>query len=265
MKINTNYHTHTYLCRHAVGTAEDYIKRAISCNYEEIGISDHGPISDELARRVVSRRMNLSQYKDVYVPELHSCIEKYGDQISILKAVEIEYLNELKDFYPMYLKDMDYLVLGQHYFNFNNEIISTYDKLSDAHIDAYADTIVKALETNQFKILAHPDLYLWGYNQWNDHAIEVARKIILAAKRNNVLLEFNANGIRTCLRKNKYVDQTNEFAYPNVSFFKLVKEYDMPVIIDDDAHDPLFIHDEYTLKAYSLAEELGLKIVKKIF
>ena len=38
--IKTNYHSHTYLCRHAQGIPEDYIK-SIALGYEEIGISCH--------------------------------------------------------------------------------------------------------------------------------------------------------------------------------------------------------------------------------
>ena len=54
MKIQTNYHTHTYLCRHATGTIDDYINRAIELGYTDIGISDHCPFTKELEKLIMS-------------------------------------------------------------------------------------------------------------------------------------------------------------------------------------------------------------------
>ena len=38
-----DWHTHNALCRHAVGSIEDYIKIAIEGGLNVIGISDHFP------------------------------------------------------------------------------------------------------------------------------------------------------------------------------------------------------------------------------
>ncbi|HOA64173.1 MAG TPA: PHP domain-containing protein, partial [Bacilli bacterium] len=85
--ITSNYHTHTYLCRHAQGKPEDYIKRAIEVGYKEIGISDHGPIfSNSL------KRMSLDEFHQIYLKELNEAIEKYQYQITIYKGLEVEYL-----------------------------------------------------------------------------------------------------------------------------------------------------------------------------
>ena len=35
-KIESNYHTHTFLCKHAIGDVEDYVKRAIQLGYHTI-------------------------------------------------------------------------------------------------------------------------------------------------------------------------------------------------------------------------------------
>ena len=44
--MKVNYHTHTYRCKHAGGTEEDYIKAAIENDFDIIGISDHAPFPD---------------------------------------------------------------------------------------------------------------------------------------------------------------------------------------------------------------------------
>ena len=41
VRIKSNFHSHNYLCGHAVGTVSDYVKEAVACGLETIGISDH--------------------------------------------------------------------------------------------------------------------------------------------------------------------------------------------------------------------------------
>ncbi|HBC88850.1 MAG TPA: histidinol phosphate phosphatase, partial [Lentisphaeria bacterium] len=36
-----DYHVHTYLCKHASGRPEEYVKAAIRSGISEIGFSDH--------------------------------------------------------------------------------------------------------------------------------------------------------------------------------------------------------------------------------
>ena len=79
MKITTNYHTHTYLCKHARGTIEDYVDRAIELGYTDIGISDHCPFTQELEKLIYSKRMNMDDFINIYLPELEAAKIKYKD------------------------------------------------------------------------------------------------------------------------------------------------------------------------------------------
>ncbi|HEY8395905.1 MAG TPA: PHP domain-containing protein, partial [Bacilli bacterium] len=60
----TNYHNHTYLCRHAKGMPLDYIKKAVELGYEEIGISDHGPLFGH-----PHIRMSMDEFYDIYLSD----------------------------------------------------------------------------------------------------------------------------------------------------------------------------------------------------
>ena len=64
MKIN--YHTHHYLCTHAIGNVKEYIEEAIKNEFVEIGISDHGPINAE-----AFKRMTYEEFTNIYLKELH--------------------------------------------------------------------------------------------------------------------------------------------------------------------------------------------------
>ena len=75
MKIQTNYHTHTYLCKHATGTIDDYVDRAIALGYTDIGISDHCPFTEELVRLIYSKRMTMDDFTNTYLPDLDADLD----------------------------------------------------------------------------------------------------------------------------------------------------------------------------------------------
>ena len=273
MKITTNYHTHTYLCKHAEGTIEEYVQRAVNLGYTDIGISDHCPLTDDLIKMIYSRRMTMDQYYNDYLPALEACKNKFKGIINVHSAVEVEYFDEMKDFYPELSKTHDYLVLGQHYFKYKDKYISVYSQLSPKMLEIYCNTVIEALNTGYFKVLAHPDFFCWGYPFWDEICVEISKKIIDAAIKNNVILEINANGIRNCEKNHRYItveskeDSKKEihcYAYPNLEFFKLCAETPVLVMVNDDAHSPNNICDEDTIRAYEFAENLGIKLINKL-
>lgn len=263
--MKTNYHTHIYLCRHASGTVNDYVEKAIAHQYSEIGISDHGPLTNELMEKLNCRRMTLDEFYNIYLNDLAFAKFNYGDKIKVLSSIEIEYNEEMADLYPTFLNDLDYLVLGQHWIFKNNEYLSLYDvDYTASDLEIYSSTIKKALETGCFKIVAHPDLYMWSYKVWNENAKKCARTIIEAAIKNNAYLEFNANGVRRSAFTE--TDGSINYVYPRLEFWKLLKdEYDYDkILINDDCHCLDNLDDEYTAEARFICKKLKLKIKEKI-
>ncbi|MBR6615619.1 MAG: PHP domain-containing protein, partial [Lachnospiraceae bacterium] len=53
--LDYNFHTHTYLCRHANGTPEEYIQRAINCGIKDLGFSDHAPMRFPGSEKITTR------------------------------------------------------------------------------------------------------------------------------------------------------------------------------------------------------------------
>lgn len=260
----SNYHTHTYLCKHAIGYPIDYVKKAIQLGYKEIAITDHGPLIDEIISNFYTRRMSYKQYYDFYLKELEEA-KYYSNKIKVLKGIEIEYFENMTDNYKSFLKDLDILVLGQHYFFYNGKYLSVYSRLSDDEIKIYGQIVIQAMKTGFFKIIAHPDIYCYT-RKWDNVCEEVAKKIIDASKKYNVYLEFNVNGIRNDKEKNRVKNENGNlnFSYPRYEFFKLVKEANIEVIINDDAHNPGYLYDENTKLAIELADKWGLKVKKTI-
>lgn len=258
--MKNNYHTHHYLCMHAEGDSFDYIEEAIKNNFSEIGISDHGPINAD-----AFARMSINQFYNVYLKELNLAIDKYKDKIKIYKALEIEYVYGDEDFYKKLLEDLDYLILGPHYYE-GEKILhpySVYTVNTHEKLERYTNFIVRALDTKLFKILAHPDLFMHGYVELDSFGEVCVKRICEAAIRNDCLLEFNAGGIRS----NRYFDELGNPKYrvPNDRFWKIVQTTNAKVIVNSDCHKPSELNDEAFNLARELASKYKLNIVKRVF
>jgi histidinol-phosphatase (PHP family) len=261
MKITYNYHTHMYLCKHAEGTIEDYVKVAIEKGLSIFGMSDHGPFIDELTD-IKTRRMSMSEYEDIYLPELTRVKQTYGHLIDFKKAIEIEYLTPLIKQYDEFLKDLDYLILGQHLLEYQGKIYDVYSEMNLNLMELYKDTVVQAMSTGKFKILAHPELFNWCYRKWDEHCDRVSKEIIAAAIKYGVVLEINANGCRRAKVKTK--DGEDTYVYPRLEFWREVAKTNALVMINDDAHELSFICDEATLEAYRFANQLGITLINQL-
>ena len=75
-----NYHTHTYLCGHATGTPEEYVKRAIECGVKYMGFSDHMPLKFSDGFEAGFRVKVADAQK--YCSEIEYLKEKYSDEIT---------------------------------------------------------------------------------------------------------------------------------------------------------------------------------------
>jgi histidinol-phosphatase (PHP family) len=261
MKITYNYHTHMYLCKHAEGTIEDYVKVAIDKGLLHFGMSDHGPFTDAL-KDIRTRRMSMDEYHNVYLPELKYVKETYGHLIDIKKAIEIEYLSPLIDQYDIFLKDLDYLILGQHLLEYQGQIYDVYSEMNLKLMELYKDTVVEAMSTGKFKILAHPELFNWRYRNWDEHCDRVSKEIIAAAIKYQVVLEINANGCRRALVKTK--DGEDTYVYPRLEFWREVAKTNALVMVNDDAHELSCIVDDATKEAYAFAQRLGIKLIDRL-
>lgn len=255
--VKSNYHTHTYLCRHAIGNVEDYVKKAIKFGIKQLGFSDHAPFSFLEDRSV---RMDLEDYP-TYMKELDEAIKKYDSQIKIYKGLEIEYFSFKKSHYKNLLKELDYLILGQHYIQRKDTLKSIYkvDCLEDMKI--YCDTVIEAMNTKDFKIFAHPDIFLFNQIEFTKEIEEISVAIINAAEENNVALEINANGFR----KGKFfINEEERYKYPRKEFWDLVKSSNAKVVISSDAHKPKHLLDEAIYSADKFSTDIGIEVEEEL-
>lgn len=250
MKIN--YHTHTRRCFHAQGTEEEYVLSAINSNLDILGFSDHAPFPDI----DYGLRMPFDQLKP-YIQTIETLAEKYDKDIKLVKGLEIEYLSNYHQYYEDLLskEGIQYLLLGEHFYSTGQGIYNIYDASStDVYVD-YAKAVASAMNTQYFKMVAHPDLFLINSFVW-DKNCEIACEIIInEAVKTNTILEFNANGFRRGIKE--FPDGTR-YQYPHHVFWEKVSKTNIPVIVGSDCHNPVQVWDDTVVHAYHILNEYGI-------
>ncbi|MEG2684697.1 MAG: histidinol-phosphatase [Erysipelotrichaceae bacterium] len=253
--MKTNYHMHTTRCMHAVGKDEDYVISAIKAGFDEIGFSDHCPWP-YTSGYVATMRMRLDELDD-YVNSIRNLRDKYKDKISIKIGMECEYFEcympWLKDIVKEY--ELDYLILGNHFYKTDESGIYFGADCNDrVMLDMYVDEAIKAMKTNLFAYIAHPELYMRGYPVFDIDCNQVSLRLCEAAKKYNIPLEYNLNGRALDVRTN------SRYRYPNPQFWEIAAQVGCTAIIGYDAHDNKFLEDDtYYLEAIEYLDSLGIK------
>lgn len=239
------------MCGHASGTVCEYVEEAVKRGLEVIGISDHcaPPIGTS---EPYFTPLNM---REKYLSQIEEARKKYGGRIKILAAAEMEYYNGYDGYYANLLKELDYLVLGQHEFLLDGERVNSFTcEGSERNLLGYCEHVMCGLRTGMFSILAHPDMIFHGKTDGLPQSVLTAFESIVAeATARGVALELNANGIRS-----------HSFKYPTDLLIKLCLEYGSSVVISSDNHSPECLCDEHVLNLYAYAQKVGLKIKNEI-
>lgn len=236
LKIDTNFHTHTYRCGHAGNFSDEaYVLSAIENGFKVVGFSDHAPFKDIIHPGM---RMDFAEF-DGYLSSLRDLKEKYKDKITILIGLEIEYYEEIKSYYDeLYVKyNLDYLIVGQHLrYKNNNPDFYFGHKNRDLidEIKEYEKDLIKAINSGYFSYVCHPDLFFSSIKDVNEDILKICEEICIAAKNKDIPLEINLNG----MIQKVYFNKKDVIFYPSIDFFRIAKKVGNKFIIGIDAHHP---------------------------
>ena len=246
--MRVDLHNHTTLCNHANGTVEQYVQRAIELGIDHYGFSDHAPMNFD-----PKYRMDISQ-KALYEKWVLDAKEKYKNQIKILLAYEVDYLEG-------YILDeiinskVDYLIGSVHFlknkndmWGFDNpEFIGVYEsKDIDTIWLEYFDAIKSMAKTQLFDIVGHFDLIkVFRFLPKKDIRI-LANDALKQIKKTGMVLEINPAGLR------KPIGET----YPSKQLLELAYEMNIDITFGSDAHEIEQVGFKYD-EVVSLAKEIG--------
>ena len=247
-----NFHTHTERCGHALGKEEEYVLEAIKLGIKRLGFSDHVILPKGYEQDGVRGSYDLF---DDYVKTIKTLKDKYKDQIEIHIGFEAEYIPSCLDYYKKILsEDIEYLILGQHFYFDKTWHYYPYDNKTTKGIKMYVDDVLAGLKTGLFKYLVHPDLFMVAYDIWNEDIEKEARRLLKGCEEMNIPIEINICGMH------KYGYDGYHFSYSNGHFFDLVKDYNLKVVLGIDAHLPTEFSKKSLNDAEKFAKEHGVNI-----
>ena len=229
--MKTNFHTHTFRCKHALGEDEQYVKAALTAGFDVLGFADHAPW--HYATDYVSHcRMPADMWPE-YKRSVLDLKDRYAGQIEIRLGLECEYTKRYFD-QLLRLRDdgCEYFILASHFLD--SEEYAGYvgnTCVSDDEIRRYADQTAEGIATGLYCYIAHPDLYMMPRPEFDKVCMEAADVICQAAKEAGMPLEFNLLGLGDEMRGRSR-------GYPHRDFWQYIRKWDNDVIIGVDAHEP---------------------------
>jgi histidinol-phosphatase (PHP family) len=270
----SSMHTHTKFC-----DGKDDIETMCRAAYEKslfaIGFSAHAPVDKQLGWET---DWNMkSSLADEYAAQVLAAKERWRGKLSVFLGLEVDYIKGKCS--PMDSDitnlNLDYIIGSVHYlFPENGAQAFTVDGSleelekglkegfgGDAQklMHSYYDAVAEMIQAGGLDIIGHADLIkknTIGKNLWQKEAeAERQKEIAHMAAKAGLVFEVNTGGINR-----KKIQET----YPSLSFLKIIKKFNVPVIITADAHNAKDIIGNYdialnTLKLAEINEHLLFK------
>ena len=241
--MKTNYHTHTYRCKHSMGNDERMVQSAIAAKTAIMGFSDHNPWAfypDDFDSRV---RMELCYFEE-YCSSVRRLRKKYAGQIELHLGIEAEYyprhMQWLRDFSAE--NGLEYVILGNHFIEpEEGETPESfyYGKhcVLPQHLKDYCESLLAGIDTDFYAYVAHPDLFMRCYPHFDEKCAEVSRRICEAAAKKHAVLEYNLSGFWYA-REHGLSE-----CFPHPDFWRIAADCGVTAIIGYDAHDYQMLED----------------------
>ena len=236
----TNFHTHTFRCKHATGSVDDMCLSAIAAGVETLGFSDHAPFPDD---RLTGSRMNFSE-AETYCREVREAQERYAGRLRVLLGFEADYFPSLG---PAFYEDLffgrlgcDYLISGAHFLENAPREADLWRSGPDLGPDLlrfHVDLERQAVESGLFSYVAHPDMFACRCGAMTPDIAALCNELLDAAAALDVPLEINAYGLRKPPKQ--LPDGTSRPMYPWRPFWELAAVHGgIRAVVGADAHRP---------------------------
>lgn len=256
----TTYHTHSAFCDGKM-MPEDYVQAAVRKGFSAIGFTSHAPV--QFGAEWTMKAENL----DKYIETVNSLKQIYKNRIQVYTGLETDFYPNCIDFrhYP----GIDYTIGAVHFiYDENNNRYLSVDGPAEEYrelvnvvfggdVKAFAETyfslMAEMITTQTPDIVGHLDLikknnqnslFFSETEKWYRDKVEDLLEII---SRHNVIVEVNTGGIAR-----GYLDEV----YPSEWILKLIREMDIPVVLNSDAHHPDWI-DAYYPEAVKILKNIG--------
>ena len=256
-------HTHTTLCD-GTDDIETFCRKAYEKGMDSIGFSAHAPIT---AKTGIKSDWNLPEDKlNEYLYEVKMAKKRWEGRLPVYLGLEIDFIEGLmgpddKDYAEM---ELDYKIGGVHYivpsegkhFTVDNSAEAVEKAVTEfyygdfyAMISSYYDAVSKMIKKGSFDILAHPDVVKKNnsdsryFSETDPVYIEKAASLAPLISAQKLHCEINTGG----MNRGRIKD-----CYPSLWLLKIFNEYDIPIVINSDAHEAEDLDGNYTTACHML-------------
>lgn len=242
-------HSHTPLCKHAVGDPAEYAAVAEQRGLKGIIITCHAPLPDGLG---IDHRMAPEDFGR-YVDLVAAAREAFAGRVDVRLGLESDYFPGIERWAEkLHARAPLHHVLGSVHMQVTHYRAKYFTGDFLAYQRTYFEHLAESAETGLFDTLAHPDLVKnEAPHEWDFGRIlpDIQRALDRIA-RTGVAMELNTSGL------NKALPEMN----PGPRMLALIRERGIPVVIGADAHRPGRVADRYE-DALRLLGEMGFNTV----
>ncbi len=263
------YHSHCTFCD-GKAPAEEFVKAAIEAGFHSYGVSSHSPLPFDT-------RWSLSKGDvEAYLQEMERLKKQYAGQIELYVGLEIDYLNDgwgpASDYFQR--MPLDYRIGSVHLVT-NGEtgemmdMDGSFDDFRENFLNVYHDNLkhlvrdyfrssARMVELGGFDFVAHLDKICMNGSLVDPMLTEQAWYNELLREYFQLIAE---KGVMVEVNTKAYTKKG--LMFPNVKYFKWLKELNIPVMVNSDAHLPQLVNDNREL-AFRLLRDAGIKSTMRL-
>ena len=258
----SSMHTHTDFCD-GKDDVETMCRAAYEKKLDAIGFSAHAPIERQTG---LKSDWNLKEEKvEQYVEAVLAEKKRWQGKLDVYLGYEADYIKGVRSPLDNDIKalNLDYIIGSVHYIfpqngsepftvdgppeEFEKGLKEGFNGGGEALMNCYYDALCEMITQGGFDILGHADIIkknCINKNYWNKkNEISRQREIAGLIAGSNIITEINTGGINR-----KKINET----YPSLSFLRILKEFNIPVIITSDAHCSKDIDGNYDIALKTL-------------
>lgn len=268
----SNYHSHCTFCD-GRSTPEDFVKFAISQGFRAYGFSSHSPLPFETFWNMSKDDM------PEYLTEIDRLKKKYSHRLEIYTALEIDYLDESYNPSIPYFRELplDYRIGSIHFLPVAEQLceenmvcidgsFADFKASVDTYFDGdirklvarYFDSTLRMIEAGGIDIVGHMDkIYMNGHRcegfsfdaDWYQQPFRAALRLIA---QKGLMVEVNTKNL---VKKQQL--------FPRKAYLGLLKEMNIPVMVNSDCHYPDLVNDGRR-EAFHILEEIGFSSTREL-
>lgn len=232
-----DYHVHTSLCNHAVGTMEQYVQSALAQGLTTICFLDHLTFQ-EAGRRNAMFLREVPMYVDV----ARRLARQYRNQIVVRVGLEVDFSPRHVDQCLDVLNTLSLDVVGASvHFLDGYDVVSRHSAWARGEINPdqiypeYIRALERMLDFDYFDVVCHLDLPKKYNQQPPPAAIDGFLNVLEKIRRKDLAVELNTSGYRCAVAE----------AFPSALLLQRCAQLGIPVVTGSDAHAPELVGRDF--------------------